>query len=123
VVIGAVAGHLIEYGYQQTFLSFVSGHSAYELTAIVISGAAGLKLGFALLKPGQYTRMEALRRAGAVSIRMIYGVIVMLTVAALIEAFWSSRASIPPEIKYGVGIANWTLILVYFSFFGRRHAP
>lgn len=122
VVIGAVAGHLIEYGYDRTFLGFVAGHSALELTAIVIAGSAGLKLGFALLSPGQYTRMQALRRAGAVSIRLIYGVILMLTLAALIEAFWSSRAAIAPGVKYAVGIALWALVISYLLFAGRRRA-
>lgn len=48
---GAIAGHLTDIGYGQTFWPFVIGHGAFELTAIALAGAAGLKLGWALLAP------------------------------------------------------------------------
>ena len=63
LVIGAVAGHLTRIGYHETFWSFVAGHSALELVAIVLSGAAGLRLGLALLAPGRY-RGDPGRRRG-----------------------------------------------------------
>ena len=40
---GAVAGYLTERGLSSTFYSFVATHAAFELTAIVLSGAAGLE--------------------------------------------------------------------------------
>ena len=55
-LIGAVAGYLTERGLAATFFSFVVTHSAFELTAIVLSGAAGLRLGTRLLAPGRQTR-------------------------------------------------------------------
>ena len=42
LVIGAVAGHLTEIGFGQTFWSFVIAHGAFELSAIALAGAAGL---------------------------------------------------------------------------------
>jgi len=59
VFIGAVAGHLTHVGFIDTFWGFVSGHSAFELTAIVISGAAGLKLAMALIAPGRKTVLKS----------------------------------------------------------------
>ena len=53
VIIGAVAGYLTQAGFGETFWSFVSGHSALELSAIVLSGAAGFKLGLAVDRAGQ----------------------------------------------------------------------
>ena len=49
---GALAGYLTARGLSSTFYSFVATHSSFELTAIVISGAAGLRIGQALLSPG-----------------------------------------------------------------------
>ena len=57
---GAVAGYLTERGLSSTFYSFVATHAAFELTAIVLSGAAGLKIGHALLAPGRRTRVQSL---------------------------------------------------------------
>ena len=122
LIIGAVAGYLIQIGYSNTFLSFVVGHGSFELTAIVIAGMAGLNMGMALISPGQLSRVEALKKASKVSMKLVYGVILMLVIAAFIEAFWSSKGVIAPDIKYAVGAVLWTFIVVYFLFAGRRRA-
>ncbi len=119
IVLGAVAGHLTHTGYAMTFWSFVSGHSAFELTAIALSGAAGLRLGAALVAPGRLSRKAALVAAAARAGPVVYGAGGMLVLAAVIEAFWSSVTTLAPEIKWGVGIALWMLTLAYFTFTGR----
>jgi len=118
--IGCVAGHLTYMGYSEPFFSFVAGHCALELTAIVFAGAAGLKLGWALIRPGALSRQYALRQAAIESIQLIYGVMTMLALAAFIEAFWSSKTGIIPEIKYSLGIIFWLVLLGYFFWIGRR---
>lgn len=122
LAIGAVAGHLIQIGYSETFLSFVIGHGSFELTAIIISGMAGLKLGGAMIRPGRYSRSQALKIAGQTSLKLIYGVILMLVIAAFLEAFWSSKGSISPDIKFVVGFFLWGFVGFYFMFIGRRRA-
>ena len=124
LMIGAVAGHLTRIGYSETFWSFVIGHGAFELTAIAFAGAAGLKLGWALLAPGRLRRGEALRQAAGRSVQLVAGVILFLLIAAFIEAFWSSMTYTTPTIKYVVGAGLWALVIAYFVFAGRqRHAP
>ena len=124
LMIGSVAGHLTQIGYVQTFWPFVIGHGAFELTAITFAGAAGLKLGWALLAPGRLTRGEALRLAARRSVQLIAGVIVLLLLAAFTEAYWSSISHFEPRVKYAVGAVLWLLVGSYFLFAGRsRHAP
>lgn len=120
VQIGAVAGHLTQSGFGTPFWSFVSGHSAMELIAIAISGAAGLKLGAALIAPGNLTRRAALVAAAHGAIRLVYGAATMFLVAAFIEAFWSPLTLFPPETKYIVGGILWAFVMTYFLFVGRR---
>jgi uncharacterized membrane protein SpoIIM required for sporulation len=119
LLMGAVAGHLTNVGFIDTFFPFVIGHCSFELTAIIISGAAGLKLGHSLLAPGNLTRLESLKRASKIAIRLMYGVIIMLLIAAFIEAFWSSNNMLMPWQKYLVGSFLWLLVLNYFCFSGR----
>ncbi|WPN46192.1 MULTISPECIES: stage II sporulation protein M [unclassified Pseudomonas] len=124
LMIGAVAGHLTNIGYGQTFWPFVIGHGAFELTAIALAGAAGLQLGWALIAPGRLTRTEALRLAAHKSVLMICGVMLFLLIAAFIEAYWSSMTGPTAVIKYLVGAGLWVLVLIYLLFAGRqRHAP
>jgi uncharacterized membrane protein SpoIIM required for sporulation len=124
LMIGAVAGHLTHMGYGQTFWSFVVGHSAFELTAIALAGAAGLQLGWALIAPGRLPRAESLLLMARKSVLLICGVMLFLLIAAFIEAYWSSRTAPAPLAKYLVGAALWVLVAVYLLFAGRsRHAP
>jgi uncharacterized membrane protein SpoIIM required for sporulation len=118
--IGAVAGYLIEQGFAPTFCSFVATHSAFELSAIVVSGAAGLRMGDALLRPGRLARLQSLATATQDSAVLLYGVTAMLLVAAAIEAFWSSAAWLPPSVKYGVAAVCWSAVFGYFALQGRR---
>ena len=120
LVFGAVSAHMISIGYQSTFFSFVVSHAMLELTAIVIAGAAGIKLGYALLAPGRLRRVDALRIAARESVQLIFGVMAMLTIAACIEAFWSSRTAIPVGPKVAAGVSLGVATLFYFSVAGRR---
>lgn len=120
LLLGAVAGHLTSANFTETFFTFVIGHGSFELTAIVISGAAGLKLGYSLLSPGNLSRKASLKQASLVAIRLIYGVIIMLTIAAFIEAFWSSNNVLLPWQKYLVGTFLWVLVISYLTFSGRN---
>lgn len=118
--IGAIAGHLLRIGYDETFLSFVIGHGAFELTAITFAGAAGLQLGGALLMPGPRSRRVALHAAARDCVGLLAGIIGLLLIAAFIEAYWSSITRFTPGVKYAVGTALWLLVAAYFLLGGRR---
>lgn len=118
--IGGVAGYLTERGLSSTFYSFVVTHGAFELTAIVLSGAAGLRIGHALISPGRRSRREALVVAARESIVIVYGVAGLLLIAAAVEAFWSSARWIPLPLKYSVAAACWIMVLGYLWRQGRH---
>lgn len=122
IMIGGVAGHLQAVGHGDPFWRFVAGHSAPELTAIVISGGAGLRLGLSLIAPGQRRRIDSLIHGGRRGAKICIGVFAMLVFAAFVEAFWSSISSIPASIKYTVGAALWALVLLWLLRGGRNAA-
>jgi uncharacterized membrane protein SpoIIM required for sporulation len=119
---GAVAGYLTERGLGETFYSFVATHAAFELTAVVLSGAAGLKLGHSLLAPKRRTRRQSLVQAARECVVIVYGVTAMLIVAAAVEAFWSSAQWVPATVKYGVAAGCWLVVLGYLAVQGRHAA-
>ncbi|MFS1525859.1 stage II sporulation protein M [Microbulbifer sp. 2304DJ12-6] len=119
VYLGAVFGHITRVGFVSTLYPFVIGHGAFELTAIVLAGAAGLLLGRSLVDPGQHRRSVALRLASIEAMKILYGTFLMLVIAAFLEAFWSSSAATPISIKLGVGGLLWLLVFAYFSLAGR----
>lgn len=123
IVLGTVTGFLIGKGHSRNFFEFVIGHGSFELTAIVISGTAGLIIGHAVVHPGNRTRWDALRERGLVAVKLALGAGAMLCIAALIEGFWSP-SFMPFAVKMVVGAVLWTLVILYLSFAGRssRHA-
>jgi uncharacterized membrane protein SpoIIM required for sporulation len=118
-LIGGISGYLTERGHGPTFWAFVATHSAFELTAIVLSGAAGLKIGYSLIAPGRLTRLQSLVAATRGCAPIVAGSAVMLFVAAALEAFWSSATWLPHAVKYGVASACWIGVLGYLTFQGR----
>jgi uncharacterized membrane protein SpoIIM required for sporulation len=117
---GAIAGYLTGRGLGPTFYSFIVTHAAFELTAIVLAGAAGMRIGHALLAPGRQTRVQSLIAASQQSVVLLYGLAAMLLVAAAIEAFWSSATWLPVSVKYGVAALCWIAVLAYLTIHGRR---
>jgi uncharacterized membrane protein SpoIIM required for sporulation len=116
---GAIGGYLTQRGHADTFYSFVVTHSAFELTAIVLSGAAGLMIGHALVVPGRLTRVQSLVEATRNCAPMVAGAACMLLIAAAIEAFWSSSTWLPHPVKFAVASACWIGVLAYLTLQGR----
>ena len=116
---GSLAGYVTWRGYGTNFYSFVITHGAFELTGIVLSGAAGLMLGHALLAPGRRSRLAALADAARRAIVIVYGMTAMFLVAAALEAFWSSARWVPADVKFAVGGLCWLAVFAYFALQGR----
>lgn len=122
LVMGVVVGHLARTGYGENIFSFVSSHSPWELTAIVISGAAGIQMGYALVRTRGRTRIGSLQAHGLELLRQVAGAAAFLLIAALIEG-WYSPSSLPSEVKYITGLAGWGVVGSIFAFAGRGRAP
>jgi len=119
VVIGVVEGHLWANGVGWNLLVFTSGHTAWELTGIVVSGAAGLRMGWALVATDGLPRFASLAAAGPVLYRLIVGAVALLAVAAAIEGFWS--ASPVPDIgKLVFGAIQILIVAAWLLLGGRR---
>ncbi|MDR1390154.1 MAG: stage II sporulation protein M [Treponema sp.] len=120
--VGAAAGHLINRGFAETFFSFTSGHSAFELTALVLAAQGGLLLGYRFFFTQGRSRGASIREAGKTALPIIAGAAIMLVIAAAVEAFWSSRHEIPPFVHYVFGAVTTILVASWLLFGGRKSA-
>jgi uncharacterized membrane protein SpoIIM required for sporulation len=121
VLIGGFAGFYAGTGAGAQLLSFVAPHGVLELTAICISGAAGLHLGMAILLPGPLTRRQALVARARRAVTLIAGTSLMLVIAGAIEGLISPRVW-PLEAKLAVAAATGVLMITFFSL-GRGSQP
>jgi uncharacterized membrane protein SpoIIM required for sporulation len=115
MVIGAVIGLAIDAGNTRPMFALILAHGVLELSCIVVGGAAGWRMGWAIVSPGLRTRGDALRREARAAVEVMMGTAAWLVVAGLIEGFVTpagmtvASASI---IGGSVGAVFWTLILV-----------
>jgi uncharacterized membrane protein SpoIIM required for sporulation len=122
LAIGTVFGYVTHAGAGDNILTFVCGHAPFELTAIVIAGGAGLRLGFALIATDGLTRVGSLRRHALELVALVAGISAMLTIAALIEGFWSP-SSLPAQAKHVVAVAGALAMFGFLLFGGRARRP
>jgi uncharacterized membrane protein SpoIIM required for sporulation len=114
VYMGGIAGYVTARGFGTTFFSFVATHSAFEITAIALCGAAGLRVGRSILFPGRLTRLMSMQIAARDTSAIVFGSAVMLVIAAAFEAFWSSATWVMPTAKYACAAACWALVFLFF---------
>ena len=105
-VVGAACHH---YGMSVLLWSFVAPHGSLELPAIIISGAAGFRIGHAMLFPGALRWKESVAQGGIEATRLVSGIIPMLVVAGCLEGFFSPSQA-PVWIKFTVGGLLFTLL-------------
>lgn len=115
-MLGTLTGLVWNYSFFVDFYSLIMTHGVLELTAIVISGGAGLMLGWALIAPGELSRREALRNVGGPSLGLLGGACMMLVVAGLIEAFITPHA--PMSVRWTVAGISALFLVVYFGWVG-----
>ena len=99
------------------FFQFVTAHGPFELTAIVLSAGAGLRLGFSWVSTAGWTRSASLRRTGDEVVPILSAAVVLFCLAAFIEGFISPSA-IPYVYKAIIGIVSSGLITAYFILLG-----
>lgn len=97
-------------------------HGTFEISAIILSGGAGLVLGSGLVFPGTYTRIQALRRSARHGIRIMILAVTMLFVAAVIESWITRLVTMSDWLRLTLILAMLALVLFYVIFYPRKVA-
>ena len=121
---GLTLGAMIEVfaakGLAYGFVGWLMIHGTTELFAIMISGAAGFRIGLALLFPGKQARADAAVAAGRSAATAMGGTVVMLAVAGLLEGI--GRQTITSDgARYAIGIAMLLGWMLYFYWPRRKN--
>jgi uncharacterized membrane protein SpoIIM required for sporulation len=113
--VGGMAGGLFTHvGQSGKFWGLILPHGMLELSAVIVAGAAGLRIGWTVIDPGDRSRVAALaeesRRVGTV----LVGLVVAFLMAAVIEGFVTGRPW-PTPVRIGIGVVaflafwGWTI--------------
>ncbi len=115
---GTAAAIMYEFGYLGLFFKLIMPHGLLELTAIWISGAAGLRIFWSLMVPGERKRMDAIAAEGRMLIGVALGLVAVLMAAGLMEGFVTG-SRLPWLAKDAIGVLVLAGFWTYVIYFGR----
>lgn len=95
-------------------------HGTLEISAIVISGAAGFILGNSLLFPGTRKRIESLKVGATHGVMLIIGLIPIFIVAAFLEGFVTRLTHMPKWLSIAILAISFIFIIWYFVIYPIR---
>ncbi|TWE23810.1 putative membrane protein SpoIIM required for sporulation [Prauserella muralis] len=119
--LGVGIGLMTSAGRGELFLGLLAPHGLLELTAVFVAAGAGLRLGWTVIDPGRLSRAAALARAGRSVVAIALGLVCVLLVAGVIEAF-VTPSGLPTWARVGIGVAVEAVFLAYVFVLGRRAA-
>ncbi|AGB26173.1 uncharacterized membrane protein [Mycobacterium sp. JS623] len=119
--LGVNAAFMFDAGKGDVFLTLLAPHGMLELTAVFLSGAVGMRLGWSVVSPGNRPRTQVLAERGRAVVAVAIGLFGVLLVSALIEAF-VTPAQLPTAVRIGIGVATEIAFLAYIFHFGRKAA-
>jgi uncharacterized membrane protein SpoIIM required for sporulation len=102
VNVGASGGYLAAYGRTGEFFQLILPHGMLELTTVFVAAAAGLRLGWRLIDPGQLPRGRALAEEGRGAVTIALGAIATLACSGVLEAF-VTPSPLPAWARIGLG--------------------
>jgi uncharacterized membrane protein SpoIIM required for sporulation len=119
--LGIDGGLMIGHGKTAEFFGLILPHGMLELSAVFLAAAAGLRLGWAIIDPGPRPRARALAEEGRATITIALGMIVVLLVSGVIEAF-VTPSPLPTWARILIGAVAEAAFLGYVLVLGRRAA-
>ena len=118
-LLGLVTGLAVGAGNTEDFVQLVVPHGVLELSCIVVAGAAGLRLGWAVVDPGTRPRSDAVVAEARPAVETALGTALWLVLAGLVEGFLTpAGVGLVPAVFVGVGLGA-----VYWGLVWRRGRP
>ncbi|NLM57958.1 MAG: stage II sporulation protein M [Clostridium sp.] len=102
------------------FWSLILPHGILELFAIFVCGAAGIKMGYSLVNPGQYSRKDSFILRSKTALKMVLGTIPIFIIAGFIEGY-ITPLPISGIIKYIFALLTLVLLILYIAIPNMKH--
>lgn len=115
----ALIGSLMwTHGRADLFFGLILPHGMLELTAVFVAAGVGLRLFWAWVEPGPRRRVDAVAQEGRAAMSVALGLVVVLLVSGVIEAF-VTPSGLPTWARIAIGFIAWAAFLAYVFTLGR----
>ncbi len=99
-------------GWQSVLVVWI--HGTLEISAIIISGGAGLVLGNSILFPKTHKRLDSLKRGGKDGMKLMIGLVPIFIAAAFLEGFITRYSTMPKALSISILVLSFSFIVWYF---------
>ncbi|GAA4805282.1 stage II sporulation protein M [Olivibacter ginsenosidimutans] len=113
VMLGSFQYYFFSKGLGMASVLVIWIHGTLEISAIVLSGTAGLILGNGLLFPKTYSRLLSFKRGAKDGLKIIVGLVPIFILAAILESFVTRHTEMPTWLSVFILIASLLFILWY----------
>ena len=115
VMLGAFQYYFYTKGLLITSFLGIWIHGAFEISAIVIAGGAGITIGNGWLFPGTFTRFQSLKLAMRRGVRIMLLLVPFIIMAGFLESYVTRHYNTLPDWSK-LGIIAFSFILMLFAF-------
>ncbi len=93
-------------------------HGAFEISAIVIAGGAGITVGSGLLFPRSYTRIQSLVFSAKRGLLIMASLVPVFIMAGFLESFVTRHyKEMSDPLKLGIILTSFAIIIFYYGFY------
>jgi uncharacterized membrane protein SpoIIM required for sporulation len=121
VNVGVTGGLMAANDRAGLFFGLITPHGLLELTAVFIAVGVGVRVGWTVVDPGPRRRTDALAAEGRAAIGVALGLVLVLAVSGVIEAF-VTPSPLPTWARIAIGVVAEVAFLAYVVVLGRRGA-
>ncbi|MBR9920114.1 MAG: stage II sporulation protein M [Bacteroidetes bacterium] len=122
IMVGAFQYFFIERGlFWDSFLT-IWMHGAFEISAIILAGAAGLVMGKGLVFPGTYSRTKSFQIASRRGIKIMLSIAPLFVIAGFIEGFVTRMTDIPNILRGAFILLCFGLVYFYYFWYPKYKA-
>jgi uncharacterized membrane protein SpoIIM required for sporulation len=92
-------------------------HGAFEISAIILAGGAGITAGNGILFPKSYTRLQSLKLSTMRGLKIMISLIPFIVMAGFLESYVTRNYQVLPEwSKWCIIFFSFAAIVIYYVF-------
>jgi uncharacterized membrane protein SpoIIM required for sporulation len=89
-------------------------HGTFEISAVIIAGAAGFAMGNGWLFPGTYSRGYAFKQGAKRGLKIVTGLIPVFITAGFIESYLTRHTEYPASVRLSVILLSLAFVIYYY---------
>lgn len=117
--VGVAGAIMYKYGSLSVFFGLITPHGILELSCLVLSTAAALRLLWSILVPGEVSRAVSFAKAGREFVPIAVGLVIFLGISGLEEAFLTP-SQLLPGVKVAVAVIIYAALVAWVVGCGHR---